>query len=339
LIGAGTYTTDNTSRFPKGGMTFLDFSNYVHAKGMKFGLWFCPFNVDRNRNTGWDPSWLAGDGEHLCPSDKPAFDWVRSHTDQVVDKYRVDFLKFDCFSPQRCTNPHRQTMRLVGSKEYVITAHQGYDDFVNAMRLDHPAAEIEDDLLLGHVMPSSDDFDLSPERGRTVLEKDRFTEPPQYTGLYLMREPAREKGMDAAQYRAYVNYVVRSYIMGHITISSDLPKWTLGFRAVVKRHIQIYRDHRRVLTGWTHELALDDNWDAVQFQDPQAGDLIVLAFRKKSGSSERRFLLQGLQPEKAYHVSFEDRKDSFRRTGKELMTKGISIALPQGPSSEIVYIQ
>lgn len=339
LVGAGTYTPDSSVRFPVGGMSFLEFSDYVHSKGMKFGLWLCPFNVDPRHNTGWDPAWLDGNSNYLCSSHKPAFDWVKNHTDQLVDTYHLDYLKFDCNAPQKCANALCDNIRQPGAKKYVITAHQGYDDLVAALRLSHPAVAMEDDLLVGHVSSGADDFDLSPDAGRTALEKDRFTEPPRYTGLYLMHEPIREPGMDEKHYRAYVDYIVRSYIMGVITISSDLSKWSPSFRAVVKSQLQLYRENRRVLNGLTQELAFDRGWDAVQFRDPESGAAMVFAFRKKGGTPNRRFLLHGLEPQRSYTVTFADRKTSLQLTGNEMMTKGIAIALPLAPASEIVFIR
>jgi alpha-galactosidase len=338
LKGASTYTPDHTQRFPSGGMTFLEFSNYVHEKGMKFGLWVCPFDVEAGHNTGWDPAWLAPDRKHLCSADKAAFDWVKDQTSRLVDTYHIDYLKFDCESPQVCGDATHNSVRQAGAKQYVIPAHQGYDDLVNELRLSHPTVAMEDDLFLGNLMLSADDWDLLPEHGRIVLKKDRFIEPPQYTGVYLMHEPLRDRSATDAQYRALLKYVVRSSMLGHITLSSDLTRWSNTFREIVKQHVQLYRDHRPVLTGSTYELAFDPGWDAVQFHDSKSGDSIAFIFRKRGPDTTRLFYPQHLQPERNYRVSFADNNISFTESGRRLMKHGIRLTLREAPDSEIVSI-
>lgn len=339
LVQVGNYTPDHTSRFPEAELSFKDFSNYVHAKGMKFGLWVCPFNVDVNHNTGWDPSWLAGNGEHLCAAHKPAFEWVFNQISRLVREYQVDFLLFDCDSSPRCVNPDHETTRQMGDRTYVITAHQSYDDLISALRERHPGIAMEAGPPLGHVEASTDDWELSPEGGRAEMQKARFVRTPQYTAQYLMREPSRKRGMSEEHYLTYLKYVVRSNMLGHIILSSELSSWRPRFRSVVKRHIQICRNFRRVLTGDTYELAFDRDWEGLQFHDPQSDNAVVFAFNKTKGNPQHRFVLYGLQAETTYRVSFEDRKEVLLVLGRQLMNSGISLELPLAETSEIIYVQ
>jgi len=340
LVHIAEYTPDFSSRFPTPEVSFKKFSDYVHAKGMRFGLWVCPFNVDtRYKSTGWDPSWLARDGQHLCAAHRPAFDWVKSRISRLVREYHVDFLKFDCETATRCENPDHETFRRIGSKEYVVTAHDGYSDLIAALREAFPAVALESTLPLGHVAASTDDWALSPERGRAEIQKARFIDPPQYTAQYLMLEPARERGMSLEEYLGYMNYVIRSNILGHIILSSELAAWRPRFRDAVKRHVQIYRRFRGTFTGQSYELAFDSQWESTQFRDPQTDTSIVVSFRKAGGSVERHLSLQRLQPEQMYEVSFEDRNDALRLTGKQLMVDGFLMSLSHPRTSEIMYVQ
>ncbi len=339
LFHVGNYTPDHSSRFPAAEVSFKDFSDYVHAKGMKFGLWVCPFNVDSNHNTGWDPSWLAGDGKHLCAAHQPAFDWVLNQISRLVREYQVDFLKFDCESAPRCVNPEHKTTRRVGDRTYAITAHQGYNDLICALRDRHPAVAMEASPLLGHVEASTDDWELSPEKGRAELQKARLAKTPQYTAQYLMLEPARKMGMSEEHYLSTMNYVVRSNILGHIILSGELSTWRPRFRSIVKRHVQIYRSYRQVLTGDAYELAFDREWEGLQFHDPQSDISVVFAFKKLEGNPQHRFVLKDLRPEETYRVSFEDRKEMVDLTGKQLMSAGVCLNLPLPETSELVYVR
>jgi hypothetical protein len=340
LVRIGEYTPDFSSRFPTAEVSFKDFSDYVHAKGMRFGLWLCPFNVDtRYKSTGWDPSWLAQDGHHLCAAHRPAFEWVKSQISQLVRDYHVDFLKFDCETADRCDNPNHETVRRIGSREYVVTAHDGYSDLIAALREEFPTVALESTLPLGHVAASTDDWDLSPERGRAEIQKARFIDPPQYTAQYLMLEPAREKGMSSEEYLGYTNYVIRSNILGHIILSSELAAWRPRFREAVRQHIEIYRHYRGAFTGQTYELAFDPGWESTQFRDPQTDVSVVVSFRKPGGGTERHLTLQRLQAEQTYEVTFEDRNDVLRLTGKQLMEDGLRLGLSHPRTSEIMYVQ
>ncbi len=339
LVFSADYTPDHTSRFPASEITFKEFSQYVRAKGMRFGLWLCPFNIDAAHNTGWEPSWLNEDGTGLCAAHKPAYDWVKGKISDLVTEYEVDFLKFDCGTARRCTNTEHETTRRVGSKEYVIPAHQGYANLLRDLQRDHPTVALEDGPMLGHVSASSDDWDLSPRRGRAEQQKARFHLTPQYTAHYMMLEPARLKGMSEEHHLGYMAYVIRSNMLGHIILSSELSAWRPRFRAIVKRHIQIYRTHRRALTGEVYELAFDSDWEALQFQEIGADSSVVFAFRNEGENPKRRFVLRGLEPEKTYRVSFEDHKQVLSLTGNQLMTQGLPFALPFALSSEIAYVQ
>jgi len=340
LVRVGEYTPDFSSRFPAPEVSFKEFSEYVHAKGMRFGLWVCPFNVDtRYESAGWEPSWLAKDGKHLCAAHKPAFDWVKSKISRLVKEYHVDFLKFDCETAARCDNPKHETFRRIGSKEYVVTAHDSYSDLISALREAYPAVALESTVPLGHVAASTDDWSLSPERGRAEIQKARFIDPPQYTAQYLMLEPAREKGMTTEEYLAYINYVVRSDLLGHIILSSELAAWRPRFRTIVKQHVQIYRDFRAVFTGRIWELAFDSGWEVTQFQDPSSNRSVVMSFKKAGGAQAWTFKLRGLHPEQMYEVSFEDRNDVLRLTGKQLMVEGFCNSLSYPRTSEIMYVQ
>jgi hypothetical protein len=49
--------------------------------------------------------------------------------------------------------------------------------------------------------------------------------------------------------------------------------------------------------------------------------------------------LKNLRPEKVYHVTFEDDKAAYSRTGQQLMSDGILVSVAHGPGSEIVYVR
>ncbi len=106
--GLGSFE-DDARKFPfPGGL--LGLSDYVHGKGMKFGLWFEFERVDlRIANRGarpWNPEWMVHHGGYpyrswlkdvfvLCLGERRAAEWARDSLIEALRRYRVDWLKID----------------------------------------------------------------------------------------------------------------------------------------------------------------------------------------------------------------------------------------------------
>jgi len=106
-MGQGDWTEDR-GKFPSG---LKAFSDYVHAKGMKFGLWVEPERVDLRtfEEGGWKKEWLTCDeegkpyemeGSHchsgwLCFGVPEVREWVKTWLSKLIDEYCVDWLKWD----------------------------------------------------------------------------------------------------------------------------------------------------------------------------------------------------------------------------------------------------
>ena len=339
LVTAGEYRLDDASRFPKEEISFKDFARYVHAKGLRFGLWFCPFNIDPHKKTDWRSEWLSGNDRVLCAADREAANWALEKISKIVTDYHVDFLKFDCQTARFCSNPSHDTTRRFGEKVYAIPAYYGYTDLINRLRSQFPWVSIEANPNIGHVQAATDDFDLSPASGRVELYKARFHTPPRFTAQYLMLEPPAEKGWTPDAYLHHMKTVVRSNMLGHVILSSELSPWRPRFRALVKEHLATYKRFRRVLAGKSYDLLFDASWEATQFQDPSQGDSLLFLFRNKTNTQVKRLFPKGLSQEAVYSVSYADRQEISTASGRELMEKGLSIELDAAQTSEIVFIQ
>ena len=339
LVTAGEYRLDDKSRFPKEEIPFKDFAGYVHAKGLRLGLWFCPFNIDPHKQTDWCPEWLSGDDRVLCAADREAANWALEKISKIVTAYHVDFLKFDCQTARVCSNPSHDTTRRLGEKVYAIPAYYGYTDLINKLRSRFPWVAIEASPNIGHVQASTDDFDLSPASGRVELYKARLHTPPRFTAQYLMLEPPAEEGWTPDAYLHHMQTVVRSNMLGHVILSSELSSWRPRFRALVKEHLATYRRFRRVLAGRSYDLLFDASWEATQFQDPSQGDSLLFLFRNKTNTRVKRLFPKGLSQDTVYSVSYADRQKTSTASGTELMERGLSIELGAAQTSEIVFIQ
>ena len=108
----------NTNQYPQG---LRAVSDYVHAKGMKFGLWFEIERVDiRTANRGrrpWKPEWLVHQNgfphrswcQHafcLCLGVPEAQDWAIDNLSWAIREYNLDLVFIDSNEWAVCDDPH-----------------------------------------------------------------------------------------------------------------------------------------------------------------------------------------------------------------------------------------
>ena len=76
---------------------------------------------------------------------------------------------------------------------------------------------------------------------------------------------------------------------------------------------------------------------AWQFDRPDLGEGMVQVFRRgKSPDETGKFRLQGLEPEAVYQLTNPDVAGTTEMTGRELLDKGLPIAVKNRPGAVIV---
>ena len=105
--GLGNYE-ENTEKFPHG---IKNFTDAVHAEGLKTGIWVDPGNVDATLvESGQIPKeWLAMiDGKEnetihpslsptkqLCLGDPEVVAWIEKQVGDIIEKWHLDWIKWD----------------------------------------------------------------------------------------------------------------------------------------------------------------------------------------------------------------------------------------------------
>ena len=115
-IGLGDFS-DSRIKFPMG---LRAMSDYVHEKGMNFGLWFEIERVDlrtanRLRNP-WKPEWIVQQKGHpyrswcqhvflLCLGVRAAAEWALENLIWAIKEYDIDYIMFDSNEWAVCDDP------------------------------------------------------------------------------------------------------------------------------------------------------------------------------------------------------------------------------------------
>jgi len=324
----GTWEVD-TGRFPRGLRAITDHS---HAKGVKSLVWFEPERVTPGT---WlyekHPEWLFGkDGDQklLNLGNDEAREWLTNHVDKLlneqgIDLYRQDF-NMDPLGYWRAADaPDRQG---IAENRHVV----GYLAYWDELRRRHP------DMLIDSCASGGRRNDLETlRRAVPLLRSDFILEPvsqQNHTYGVSFWIPFHGTGVNA-----FDTYTVRSQACPHCILCYDMRNREQDFESVRKR----FAEWRLVapytmcdyypLTGYSPE---QDCWMAWQFDAPERGEGMVMAFRREKSVYEvGRLKMFALAPEATYDVTNADTGETSSATGGELLGPGLRIAIANRPGS------
>jgi alpha-galactosidase len=140
--------------------------------------------------------------------------------------------------------------------------------------------------------------------------------------------------------------MLRSGMMGWLSIMIDTTSWDEKQHEIAKSEIQLYKEKLRPLIRDADLYHISDRpdgmqWDAIEYYDPHSRHGVVYAFRGSAKTeTSHRFGLRGLEPASTYQLRFQDGTSTDRTfRGDELMTTGLVVKLPFANSSEIVFLE
>jgi alpha-galactosidase len=361
--GVGDWFPD-TTKFPKG---LAPIADYVHSKGLKFGLWVGWTQGGNQRDqTGaerplsiFDPEmkdwftrkvssdWKPGDftGETVCLADPRAEKWCLDALRRMVKDYKLDLLEHDqrmiVDSCSRTNHSHTASRTDVAAR-----ATEAYYRIYDTLRRENPALLFEDCVNGGRMMDFgvirrvdyisiTDTYD--PLSNRRAFFDASFLLPPAQCECYI----ENHTGNNLANFV----YMLRSGMMGWCTIMTDTSKWTPEQRTAARRQFALYKSVLRplILNADLHHIAERPDgirWDGIQYWDEATGKGAVFAFRGTTNEKEHRFMLEGLSPDARYNVTSEDGSvASAELTGDALSRNGIVSHLEGPESSDIILIE
>jgi Melibiase/Glycosyl hydrolase family 36 C-terminal domain len=370
----------NPQKFPRG---LAVISDDAHKHGLKFGIWVDWTQAGLSTQPGAlnarDPKvrdWMVTDipadwkpepfkGQTIDIGDPEAKQWAEHEVDRIITDYHLDMLEHDGYlvahGCDRTDHPHAAPDPLnkcvykssgayfvdsTNSTDVSYHAVRAYYEIYSEMRRKHPG------LLL----------EICNDGGRmvdfgTAAHGDYFSITDTYDPLSNRRAfYDTSHVLPAAMLESYVEkwptprienfrYMLRSGMMGWLTIMLDTNAWSAEQHAEAKQEIALYKKELRGLIrdgSLYHVSPRPDgvHWDGIEYWDAARKKGVVYAFRGSSEAEETHaFMLQGLDTTARYRVKFHDRGAAETATGRDLMGAGLKLTLSQPNSSELVFIE
>lgn len=378
--GVGDWYPD-PKKFPHG---LAPIADEAHRLGLKFGLW-CDWsqaaldtelgalNVRDPKVNSWvvadtPPDWKPEEfkGQTIDLGVPEAQAWAQNEVDRIVREYHLDMLEHDGYlvaqgcnrsnHPHAPPDPSHTRIAKAASSFWVDSSNstdvsyhavRAYYSIYSNLRKNHPGLMLEicndggrmvdfGSAAHGDYFSITDTYD--PLSNRRAFYDASHLLPPAMLEDYVEKWPAPR----IENFR----YMLRSGMMGWLTIMLDTTAWSAEQHKVAKAEFELYKLKLRPFirnAELYHISPRPDgvHWDAVEYFDPARKAGVVFAFRgSMENLNEQTFVLKGLLPEKDYQLHFEDQSSPDRKmTGRDLLEKGLTVSLPVPNSSELVFMK
>ena len=377
--GVGDWYPD-PKKFPHGLTTIAD---DAHRHGLKFGIWVDWTQAGLDTQPGalnardpkvhnWTVSDLPNDwkpepfkGQTIDIGVPAAHAYAQREVNRIVENYHLDMLEHDGYLvAQGCIRddhphgpPDHARMKVMkdqgsyfvessNSTDVSYHAVRAYYDIYEKLRRAHPNVLLEicndggrmvdfGSAAHGDYFSITDTYD--PVSNRRAFYDASHLLPAAMLESYVEKWPTPR----IENFR----YMVRSGMMGWLTIMLDTTAWSEQQHAAAKQEVNLYKAELRQFirdADLYHISPRPDgiHWDGVEFFDPKRNKGVVYAFRGSTETETKHiFRLHGLVPGQQYRLRFYDHSASDRAiSGQELLGSGLSVTLSVPNSSELIFI-
>ena len=371
----------DAKKFPHGLQPIAD---EAHAEGMRFGLWVDwaqaalgtepgALNIRDAKVRDWlttdlPASWKPDEfkGQTIDIAEPRAKAWALQETDRVVSEYKLDMLEHDGYLVAKgcdaTDHPHAapdplnrccyedavfEFVQSSNSTDVSYHAAHAYYEIQSNLRHKHPGLLLEicnDDGRMidfgsaahGDYFSITDTYD--PLSNRRAFYDTSFVLPAATLEAYVERWPIAS----AANFR----YMLRSGMMGWLSIMIDTTSWDAEQHAIAKEEIELYKTRLRPLIRDANLYHISErpdgvHWDGMEYVDTQMRRGVVYAFLGSTASEARhRFMVRGLDATARYQVRYHNHSAVDRSmNGGDLMRDGLEVSLPTSNSSEIIFLE
>ena len=354
--GLGNYE-ENTEKFPHG---IKNFTDAVHAEGLKTGIWVDPGNVDATLvESGQIPKeWLAMiDGKEnetihpslsptkqLCLGDPEVVAWIEKQVGDIIEKWHLDWIKWDpsatlSYECNRTDHGH-------GHTDGAYAAYLGRLEILRYLLKRFPnLAGFECDPSLHYARTNPGPQRLLPGGYTNEFITGPMLSPHVWGSLATEgKSDANGDNLTANWYSASaLDYYFRKHFTHGVTFGningmasqmhSQAPP---GFVEAFQRNLLFFKQYRHILLEDVYHPNLGaPGWTAVQYVPSDPSESVVFVFRDHSEIKTTAVKLRGLDSSAKYRVtSLNDRPGRDRILMGEILMKGISVSLPEKWLSE-----
>jgi hypothetical protein len=377
--GVGDWHPD-PHKFPHG---LAPLAEDAHEHGMRFGLWVDWAQAGLDTEPGAlnlrDPTvrdWLVADvppnwrpqdfkGQTIDLGVPAAQAYAQGEVNRMVRDYHLDMLEHDGYlvaqgctrkdhphappDPQRMSVDHYDGEDIVTSSNSTDVSYhavRAYYHIYQELRQLHPRLLLElcndggrmvdfGSAAHGDYFSISDTY--TPLANRRAFYDASFVLPPAMLEAYEATWPTPRP--------ASFLYMLRSGMMGWLTVMQNTTQWTAEQHAAARKAIALYKSRLRPLIRNAELFHISPradgvHWDGMEYWDPARGQGVIFAFHGSDATEpEHRFALSGLNARTRYHLHFEDRTSPDTAVlGQQLMNSGLQVVLPEPLSSELIFI-
>lgn len=356
----GDWNKVNTERFPSG---IRALSDYVHSKGIKFGIWCEIESLGVDSDLGNDnPSFIAKrHGEHLgyvCLGGQDAWNWAFSTLEKLIVDYNVDWIKVDFnldpgYGCNRTDHGH-------GENDGLYEHYKGLYRLADAIHAKYPLVILEacssGGLRIDHELLKHFDFNHMSDTDETIHKMKFYHHnltvfPPEALLHWAWSDAlVYEDGSSAfppftpwdAKYQPYeVDTHIRIGMLGVFGYSHRFNFFDEKTKNIFKEHTTIYKENANFIrNGLVYKLEpqiYTENIDllAVQYLIESTQDALCFVFSKEQKNIIIK--LKGLENESNYNVYNYDNKLNIKFTGIELMN-GLDLGTLRPYESRIIKL-
>ena len=378
--GVGDWYPDPT-KFPNGLASIAD---EAHRLGLKFGLWVdwtqAALGTEKGALNVRDPrvnNWVVTDtpadwqpepfkGQTIDLGVPEASSWAQTEANRIVADYHLDMLEHDGYlvaqgcdrkdHPHAPPDPSNLRIRKLASSYLVKSSNstdvsyhatRAYYSIHTDLRKRHPGLLLEicndggrmvdfGSAAHGDYFSITDTYD--PLSNRRAFHDASHVLPPAMLETYVEKWPT-------PRIENFL-YMLRSGMMGWLTIMQDTTAWTEEQHESAKAALALYKSDLRPLirdADLYHVSGRPDgvHWDGIEYFDSAKGRGVLYAFRGSTPAESRHnFVLKGLHADRSYQLRFQDHSAPDRKaSGRELMSHGVTVELSVPLGSELVLIE
>ncbi len=348
-LGLGSYQEDK-EKFPHG---IKSLSDAVHAKGLKFGLWVDPGNVDSARVESGEipPDWLAMiDGKtigtthpsltktkQLCMGNPKVVAWVEKQLGDIIEKWHLDWVKWDPSST--VSYECNRTDHGHGKTDGAYAAYRGRMEIMRYLMERFPnlsGFECDPSLHFARTNPGpqsllpggyTNEFITGPMLSPNVWGSLASAGHGDAGGEYLTARWYSASALDYYFRKHFTHGVTFGNING--MSSQFLSAAPPGFVEAFERNLLFFKQYRHLLLEDVYHPKVADGWSSIQYVKEDMTESVVYVFRDKSLTADTTVRLRGLDAKAKYRVtSLNDRPGRERMIAGDALMNGIAVHLP-----------